>query len=167
VYETLNLSGRIDDEVSGFGAVAFFQSGLQNGSPDGLALIDQNGVVVSSGGIIQFLSYEGGFTATAGAAIDIASNEIGVDQDPAPAVGLTLQLTGLGSVYADFAWTGPLAATPDFLNLNQSFPQTETEIISEPGPTTGVPEAGASLVLLALSWAGIRLLAGARLKEVG
>ncbi len=59
-YGTINLSGTIDDEGAGMGALAFFQAPIQNGAPDGLALVDNTSTVV------QFLSYEGSFMATNG-----------------------------------------------------------------------------------------------------
>lgn len=39
-YGTVSLSGTIDDEGCGFGALWFSRSEIQNGSPDGLALVD-------------------------------------------------------------------------------------------------------------------------------
>ena len=59
VYDTDPLSGTISDEGSGFGVVTltYATNGIQNGAPDGIALIDDSGTV------IQFLSYEGSFTA--------------------------------------------------------------------------------------------------------
>jgi len=43
-----------------------------------------------------------------------------VDEEPAPAAGLTLQLTGHGNVYEDFTWTGPVAATAGAINSGQT-----------------------------------------------
>src|SRR5690606_19213416 len=60
VYGTINLTGTLPDEGVGFGALYFLAPGLQNGAPDGLALIDAGNTV------IQFLSYEGTFIATSG-----------------------------------------------------------------------------------------------------
>ena len=61
-YTTENLTGTIQDlDNTGYGAIFFPISGLQNGSPDGIAL--DNG-----GTLIQFLSYEGSFTASGGPA---------------------------------------------------------------------------------------------------
>jgi hypothetical protein len=51
----------------------FPSNGIQNGSPDGLSL-DVNGA------LIQFLSYEGTFTASDGPAQGITSIDIGVEQ---------------------------------------------------------------------------------------
>ncbi|MBW2938435.1 HYR domain-containing protein, partial [Aureisphaera sp. CAU 1614] len=115
LYSTLNLSGTIDDEGSGYGALSFLEAGIQNGAPDGLALIDNTNTV------IQFLSYEGAFTATAGTANGQASTDIGVSEQPAPAVGQSLQLIGSGNLYSDFSWTGPVAESPGTINVNQTF----------------------------------------------
>ncbi|MEM9246852.1 MAG: hypothetical protein AAGA67_14095, partial [Cyanobacteria bacterium P01_F01_bin.153] len=48
VYGTINLSGMIDDEGGGFGAVSFLRTGIQNGGSDGFAL-------VNNGALVQFL----------------------------------------------------------------------------------------------------------------
>src|SRR5215203_4184762 len=45
--------------------------GIQNGSPDGLALVDPSGTVV------EFLSYEGALTATDGPAAGMVATDIG------------------------------------------------------------------------------------------
>lgn len=49
---TISLSGIIPDQGSGFGALGFTESGIQNGI-DGLALVDERN------NVLQFLSYEG------------------------------------------------------------------------------------------------------------
>ena len=59
VYATVNLSGTISDQEGCMGTLAFSFSGMQNG-PDGLALVDP------SDNVVQFISYEGSFTATDG-----------------------------------------------------------------------------------------------------
>ena len=115
-YGTVPLSGFIPDQQSGFGAVHFAQAGVQNGAPDGLALVDGFGTVV------QFLSYEGVFTATDGPAAGMTAVDIGVSETTSTAVGLSLQLTGSGSTYSSFTWTGPVAHTRDAINSGQSFP---------------------------------------------
>lgn len=110
LYDTINLSGVIDSD----GALAFFQAGIQNGAPDGLALVDD------LGGLVQFLSYEGAFTAIGGPADGLASTDIGVSESSTTPVGQSLQLTGTGSAYSDFTWAGPATATPGAPNLNQT-----------------------------------------------
>jgi hypothetical protein len=63
-YKTINLSGSIPDQDSGFGTLSFPALDLQNGTPDGFALV--NGSTV-----IQFLSYEGAFTAVGSHALHL------------------------------------------------------------------------------------------------
>ena len=113
-YKTVNLSGLIDDEGAGSGAVWSSISGLQNGSPDGVALVSPQGTVV------QFLSYEGTMTATDGPATGLTSTDIGVAEGPSTTPGLSLQLTGSGETAGEFTWTGPVAATAGALNAGQT-----------------------------------------------
>lgn len=113
-YSPLALTGVIPDEGDGFGTLCFAITGLQNGSPDGIALDD--GV-----GTVQFLSYEGSFTATDGPAIGMTSTDIGVAESGTTPVGESLQLVGIGNTYADFTWNNPTTATPCTINANQYF----------------------------------------------
>ncbi|MFO7313625.1 hypothetical protein [Rhodothermus marinus] len=92
---------------------------IQNGAPDGLALCYQ-------GNVIQFLSYEGAFTATNGCAAGATSTDIGVAESSSTPVGSSLQLSGIGSQYNDFFWVGPEAATPGDLNVEQALTGTGT-----------------------------------------
>ena len=94
-YATIALSGVIPDEGSGAGALSFPQSGIQNGSPDGVALVD-------GATVVQFLSYEGGFSASNGPAAGLPSTDIGgeragrhPDRPVAPADGLGRYGVGL------------------------------------------------------------------------
>jgi predicted extracellular nuclease/endonuclease I len=117
-YSTLNLSGIVSDESNGYGFVTVNgpSSGIQNGSPDGLALVDANGLV------IQFLSYEGSFTAAEGPAVGMTSEDIGVAENNSTPVGFSLQLAGVdGSQYADFTWQSAAASTSGTFNNGQSF----------------------------------------------
>jgi len=78
VYDTIALSGTIPDQQGGFGTLAFFSGfSIQNGAPDGLALVDDN--------------------ATDGSALDMTSTEIPVTEGSSTPVGGSLQLTGTGS----------------------------------------------------------------------
>ncbi len=95
-----------DDTGSGYGFVTVAQRGIQNGAPDGLALVE------GSGDLVQFLSYEGIFTAADGPAAGVTSQDIGVAETSATAVGQSLQLQGSGTQAGDFAWAGDLAQTP-------------------------------------------------------
>ncbi|MEP2023644.1 MAG: DUF5689 domain-containing protein [Reichenbachiella sp.] len=114
-YNTVNLSGTLPEQQAGFGTAFFAISGLQNGSPDGVALADPDN------NLIQFLSYEGSFTAIGGAADGIQSEDIGVEETSSTAIGLSLQLEGAGSSYEDFSWAEVTTSTYDLVNVNQTF----------------------------------------------
>jgi uncharacterized repeat protein (TIGR02059 family) len=110
-YSPKTLSGLIDDEGStGYGELFFAISGLQNGAPDGLALVDKDGKVV------QFLSYEGSFKATDGLAQGLTSTDIGVSEPGSDALGLSLQLAGNGVLYEQLTWSAPALASMGTLN---------------------------------------------------
>jgi len=114
-YNITALSGMIPDEGAGFGAIAFPISGLQNGAPDGVALVDPNGLV------LQFINYEGTtITATNGPAMGMTSTNIGVSEPGSTPIGQSLQQTGTGSFASSFTWGGPLAETPGLLNVGQT-----------------------------------------------
>jgi len=123
-YNTINLSGTIPNQQAGFGTLSFAFTGLQNGAPDGIALVDDASTV------IQFLSYEGDFTATNGPANGMLSTDIGVSQAAPGAVGDSLQLGGTGSTYEDFGWNGNAGETFGSPNNGQTFSGT----INPPGP---------------------------------
>jgi endonuclease I len=114
-YKTISLSGTISDQQNGFGTLSFSISGLQNGSADGVALID------NTGSVVQFLSYEGTLTATSGDANGVTSTDIGVAETSSTTVGYSLQLTGSGQSYSDFTWQSAASSTAGTLNNNQSF----------------------------------------------
>lgn len=99
VYASLALTGRIDDEGTRRGAIAFDFPGLQNGDPDGLALVDPDGRLV------EFISYDGHFLATDGPAGGEGSDDIGVAETGDTPAGHSLIRD------ADGIWTGPRAAT--------------------------------------------------------
>ncbi len=122
-YTTSPLSGTIPDLGGGFGVsvVNYPVNGLQNGSPDGLALVD------ASSAVIQFLSYEGTFIAVGGPANGMTSVDIGVAEASTSAVGNSLQLTGTGTSYDDFTWTGSSANTFGSFNNGQTFVGTTLE----------------------------------------
>ncbi len=94
---TCNLRGVI--------SISFPVNGLQNGSPDGFALVDNNGVLV------EFLSYEGTMTGTAGIATGITSRDIGVAEVGNENAGLSLHRSADGQT-----WSGPTSADFGFVN---------------------------------------------------
>ena len=116
VYNTVDLSSEtIDDEGNGYGAFSVAISGIQNGGPDGFALVD------GDDNVLQFLSYEGTFTAASGPASGLTSTDIGVAEDNNTQVGQSLQLTGTGLVYEQFDWQAPAAESPGSINSGQVF----------------------------------------------
>lgn len=113
VYNTRALSGVIGDQSgNGFGTLSFSYpaNGIQNGAPDGIALVD------AQHNVVQFLSYEGSVIATDGPAADMAGVDIGVSETGSAAAGWSLQLQGNGSQYQDFSWSSE--ATASFANIN-------------------------------------------------
>ena len=118
--DTVNLTGTLPNQDNGYGTLEFYISGIQNGAPDGLALFKGDEV-------IQFLSYEGEFTAVDGPAAGMLSTDIGVVESSSTAVGYSLQLTGEGKVYEDFVWSEAMANTFGSVNTNQSFGGTVVE----------------------------------------
>ncbi|WP_017326055.1 endonuclease/exonuclease/phosphatase family protein [Synechococcus sp. PCC 7336] len=117
-YDTIALGGIIPDQDSGFGTLAFSNSGIQNGSPDGIALVDNSGTVV------EFLSYEGSFTAVGGPADGLTSTDIGVAETSSTPVGFSVQRTGTGTAAADFVFVAPADDNFGTVNSGQSFGST-------------------------------------------
>ncbi len=131
------LSGTIPNLCNGFGVVVvnYLVNGIQNGAPDGIALVDNANVV------IQFLSYEGTFTALDGPANGMTSTDIGVSETGSEVLGLSLRLSGTGTNYEDFNWNAP--ATHSFGNCNtgQTFGGDQP-----PGVSSTIPSNGAVAV---------------------
>lgn len=121
------------ETVNGF-AFYTLDISLQNGAPDGLAL-------AMSDQVLQFLSYEGVFAATNGIASGLTSTDIGVFEPANTPAGSTLQLTGRGDSYFDFAWQLLPAGTYGKLNDRQS-------LVPEPASITSW-----LVGLVALAWA--------------
>ena len=82
-YSTTTLSGMIDNEGAGVGAVVFFIPNIQNGAPDAIALSKSGSTSV------QYLSYEGAMSAAAvdGPALGLNAVNIGVSEAPTATVG--------------------------------------------------------------------------------
>lgn len=91
-YNTTALMGTVAGE--GAFTVSYPSDAIQNGAPDGWALVDPNGNVA------EFLSYEGTFVPLEGPAIGFASEDIGVAESSTTPIGESLQKL-------DGIWTGP------------------------------------------------------------
>jgi hypothetical protein len=122
------------------GVLGFSLSSLQNGAPDGIALVDDGGAVV------QFLSYEGSFTATAGAANGLTSVDIGVAETSATPVGYSLALSGTGREYSDFSWGAAMPSSFGSINGEQFFAPRVSPVPSSTA-TVPVPPTGGILLL--------------------
>lgn len=80
-------------------------AGIQNGAPDGFAL-------VVNGEVAEFLSYEGTFTATNGPAAGMKSNPTGLSQSGSEPEGFgSIGRVGSGGRVWDFVWN-QFASTP-------------------------------------------------------
>ncbi len=89
-------------------------NGIQNGSPDGIALVD------ASDNVLEFISYEGSLTAINGPAVGLTSVDIGVSESSSAAVGTSLQRTGSGCEGMDFTWAGgDISETKMTINAGQ------------------------------------------------
>jgi len=127
-YESRVLNGVLNDWGNGFGSLVIEHKGIQNGSPDGIALVDSNGSV------IQFISYEGNILAIEGIAIGMSSEDIGVSESGATLLGQSLQLIGNGTLYEDFTWN--TATTSSFGSPNEEQNLTNDGNYSKAEPPT-------------------------------
>jgi hypothetical protein len=104
------LTGTLTDQCEGNGVSVALTPGLQNGSPDGLALVAPGNVVV------EFLSYEGTFNATNGPAAGMTSVDIGRLEENA---------SGTPSLQKDAAgWYGPVTSSFGACNVRPAAPPT-------------------------------------------
>ena len=98
MYSTTDLGVTIPATCGGTGVIVIDYSvnGIKNakfngvGNPAGMALVDNTGTVV------EFLSYEGTFTALDGPAAGRLSIDMGVSEDPPPAAGNSLHRDSQG-----------------------------------------------------------------------
>ena len=90
-YATVPLGGIIGAACDTRGVLVFGfpENGIQNGAPDGMALVAPDGAV------IEFLSYEGTMTAVGGPADGLVSTDIVASQNNA-VPGTSLQRTSSG-----------------------------------------------------------------------
>ncbi|WP_432672909.1 T9SS type A sorting domain-containing protein [Flavobacterium sp. SM2513] len=115
-YFTLALSGVIDDEGNGVGAVSFlFPDGIQNGAPDAIALSKTNSTS------IQYLSYEGTMSATAtdGAALGLSAVDILV-AEIATEVGSSLEYDEASSTWINISAGTPGTFAQGVLSIKQN-----------------------------------------------
>ncbi|WP_306131657.1 ExeM/NucH family extracellular endonuclease [Roseivivax marinus] len=115
-YETVALPGTPSGSDADWDYYTLEIAGIQNGAPDGVAL-------VNGGEVIEFLSYGGTFTATNGPAAGMTSTDIGAAESGDTLAGLSLQ-RGMGDT-----WFGPVAETPGAANDDGTAP--DAPVINE------------------------------------
>ena len=136
VYDSDPLSGVIPATcgVRGVMVVSYPTNGIQNGSPDGLALLDAGGTVR------EFLSYEGVMTAIDGPAIGLTSTDILVNETDTRAEGTSVARRPNG--------TWATSARNSFGACNDDDPTQPAEIVSVTlAPSSGALNIGATLAL--------------------
>jgi 5'-nucleotidase len=133
--------------AGGVSVLTFPTDGLQNGAPDGIALVD------GSGAVLEFLSYEGEFTAVGGPANGMTSTDIGVSENAVPE-GQSLQRlpegTGWGgwsSAAANTFGTRNTAPTPPPDTDEPACDTTTVPIGSVQGPGAASPVAGSTVTV--------------------
>jgi len=136
-YASLNLSGVFANGQNGYGVLAFSFAGIQNGSPDGIALVD------AANRLQQFISYEGAFTALIGAA-NVLSEDIGIVESSATTAGSSLQLSG--NAIAGFQWRAGVSSF-GAINALQQFAVQEV--------VQGSVASAPTVLLLALGLIGV------------
>jgi len=115
-YHTQALSGTMPANCGARGVVTvnYGTNGIQNGAPDGIALVG------STGQVLEFVSYEGSFTATSGPAAELVSTDIGPSESSSTLVGSSLQRNSSGTWAAgasSFNACNPDVPTPIFNTL--------------------------------------------------
>lgn len=128
-YDSLQLSGIIPNQCNGFGVAAFpVPGGLQNGGPDGIALAFDPTLpgcgIAAPPAVLQFISYEGAFIATNSMAAGMKSRDIRVVETSSTGELLSLQLSGAGAFYNEFAWNGADSSSFGSVNPGQTFNDT-------------------------------------------
>jgi len=127
-YNTYTFTDALlTDEGNGYGFKSTMVSGIQNGSPDGIALVD------NLSQLVQFISYEGDFVASTGAAAGVRSENISVVENSNTPENWSLQLVGFGSKYSDFSWSSGEQSSGSINYLQGFVPRDQsTAEVNEP-----------------------------------
>jgi len=122
-YDSRPLIGAVPASCDTRGVVvlSFLTNGIQNGAPDGMAL------VTPAGRVVEFLSYEGVFAATDGPATGLTSRDIGVSENGSVPIGYSLARNGAG------VWSDPAPNSLGICN-DADGPQ-----VAEPASVTVTP----------------------------
>lgn len=148
VYASVSVTGTIPDQVGGFGTRSVSFPGLQNGSPDGIALVD------AVGSVVDFLAYEGSLTATSGPASGMTAGDIGVSESGNERGARSLQRIGTGDQASSFAWQAPAPSSPGLPNDGQTFSTGGGDDSTPPAVPEGLVAAGGD-ARVDLEWADV------------
>jgi len=139
VYDSIVLSGSIDNEGCGYGALWFGVANnvMQNGAPDAIALVYRPSLGGCSGNdsLLYFISYEGSMSGIGGFANAVNSTDMGVSETSASPVGSSLQLGGQGTNYSDFFWQSSQSNTNGSLNTGQFICSSPPPVVFNFTPT--------------------------------
>jgi DNA/RNA endonuclease G (NUC1) len=142
-YDADPLSGAVPATCGARGVVLlnYPANGIQNGPPDGIALVDNTGAVV------EFRSYEGVFAATDGPAAGLTSTDIGVFETGTEPAGQSLARDAAG------VWSGPIAASFGACNDDGEPPPPPAEVASvSVAPASATLNVGTTLTLNATAF---------------
>ena len=130
------LTGTATDQADGWGTgvASYPQDGIQNGAPDGIAL-------THNGTLVEFISWEGTFSAVGGPAGGQLSTDIGVSEPGnAPSTGSVVR-------QEDNSWLLVTANTKGVPNGYDDAGTGELSATTEPNVDVTVDEAMAPIVL--------------------
>ena len=113
---------------SAVAVIDYPSNGVQNGDPDGIALVDELGELV------EFVSYEGTFVGVGGPADGATSVDVGVAESSSGAVGDSLSRR-LNPITGNYEWQPPAASTKGALNPPLEPPVEQCELT--PGQEIG------------------------------
>jgi predicted extracellular nuclease len=102
-------------------------NGIQNGDPDGVALVRGTEV-------LEFLSYEGALAAVGGPAAGLTSTDIGVREAGTEAAGLSLSRT-YDPATDRLVWAGPAASSKGTVNGGGTPPPPPPTAVCDTAPT--------------------------------
>ncbi|MET0937105.1 MAG: DNA/RNA non-specific endonuclease, partial [Luteibacter sp.] len=120
--------------------ISYPANGIQNGDPDGIALVDGTGAVV------EYLSYEGTFAATNGPAAGLTSTDLGVREAGTEVAGNSLARDATG------AWSGPATHTFGACNdAGEEPPPAEVAVVTVAPPASNL-NVGSTLALTATAF---------------
>lgn len=137
-YGTRALTSTITTSCGARGVVfeTYPANGIQNGNPDGIALVNNTGTVV------EFISYGGAFTALNGPATGITSTDIGITEPGTTPLGSSIKRN------ADGTWSTAAPSNFGTCNDGTTNPVVPAVVASVTvTPATATVDVGATVAL--------------------